>query len=67
MADDPELETQINTITERIKEVLKELDELDAPSNRDKENQLQKKISTLHEKRDKWIKALTGQSPKEQA
>ena len=64
MADDPSLlETEISAITERMKELKKELDELGA-SDMDKGNRLQDKISRLHEKReqlkDRWKKALTG-------
>ncbi len=69
MADDPSLlETEISAITERMKELKKELDELGA-SDMDKGNRLQDKISRLHEKRkqlkERWEKALTGQSPEQ--
>ncbi len=64
MADDPSLETQISAITEQIKELLKERNELEL-LNMVKDNRLQKTISRLHEQRDHLKKALTGQSPEQ--
>ena len=59
MADDPSLETQISAITDQIKKLLKERNELKF-LNMAKYNRLQKKISRLHEQRDQLKKALTG-------
>ncbi len=59
MADDPSLETQISAITDQIKKLLKERNELKF-LDMAKYNRLQKKISRLHEQRDQLKKALTG-------
>ncbi len=59
MADDPSLETQIGAITDQIKKLLKERNELKF-LDMAKYNRLQKKISRLHEQRDQLKKALTG-------
>ncbi len=59
MADDPSLETQISAITDLIKVLLKERNELD-PLDIVKDNRLQDKITRLHEQRDQLKKALTG-------
>ena len=64
MADAPELETKINTITDQIKELLKQVYEPETPLNMEKNNRLRGKISRLHEERDRLTKELTGQSPK---
>ena len=64
MVDDPSLETQISAITEQIKELLKERNEL-GPLDAVKDNRIQAKISRLHERRDQLKKALTGQSPEQ--
>ena len=61
MADDPSLETEISGITDQIKELLKERNEL-GPLDMVKDNRIQTKISRLHERRDQLKKALTGQS-----
>ncbi len=66
MADDPSLETEISGITDQIKELLKERNELGPwPLDMVKDNRIQKKISRLHERRDQLKKALTGQSPEQ--
>jgi len=62
MVDDPSLETQISAITDQIKKLLKERNELKF-LNMAKYNRLQKKISRLHEQRDQLKKVLRGQSP----
>ncbi len=59
MVDDPSLETQISAITDQIKKLLKERNELKF-LDMAKYNRLQKKISRLHEQRDQLKKALTG-------
>ena len=59
MVDDPSLETQISAITDQIKKLLKERNELGL-LDMVKGNRLQKKISRLHEQRDQLKKALTG-------
>ena len=59
MADDPSLETQISAITEQIKELLKERNEL-GPLDAVKDNRIQGKISRLHEQRDRLKKARKG-------
>ncbi len=59
MADDPSLETQISAITDQIKKLLKERNELKF-LDMAKYNRLQKKISRLHEQRDQLKKALEG-------
>ncbi len=64
MADDPSLETKISGITDQIKELLKERNEL-GPLDVVKDNRIQTKISRLHERRDQLKKALTGQSPEQ--
>ncbi len=64
MADDPSLETEISGITDQIKELLKERNEL-GPLDMVKNNRIQTKISRLHERRDQLKKALTGQSPEQ--
>ncbi len=64
MADDPSIETQISAITDQIKELLKERNEL-GPLEMVTDNRLQKKISRLHERRDQLKKAHTGQSPEQ--
>ncbi len=64
MADDPSLETEISGITDQIKELLKERNEL-GPLDVVKDHRIQKKISRLHERRDQLKKALTGQSPEQ--
>ncbi len=64
MVDDPSSETQISAITEQIKELLKERNEL-GPLDAVKDNRIQAKISRLHERRDHLKKALTGQSPEQ--
>ncbi len=68
MADDPSLETEISGITDQIKELLKERNELGLgpwPLDMVKDHRIQKKISRLHERRDQLKKALTGQSPEQ--
>ena len=64
MADDPSLETEISGITDQIKELLKERNEL-GPLDMVNDNRIQAKISRLHERRDQLKKALTGQSPEQ--
>ncbi len=59
MADDASLETQISAITDQIKILLKERNELKF-LDMAKYNRLQKKISRLHEQRDQLKKALAG-------
>ncbi len=59
MADDPSLETQISAITDQLKVLLKERNELGL-FDMVKDNRLQKTISRLHEQRDQLKKALTG-------
>ncbi len=59
MADDLSIETQISAITDQIKDLLKERNELGL-LDRVKYNRLQKTISRLHEQRDQLKKALTG-------
>ena len=59
VADDPSLETRISTITDQIKKLLKERNELGL-FDMVKDNRLQKTISRLHEQRDQLKKALTG-------
>ena len=63
MADDPlELETEISAITDQIKELLKERNEL-GPWAMVKDNRIQAKISRLHERRVQLKKEFIGQSP----
>ena len=64
MADDPSLETEISAITDQIKELLKDRNEL-RPLDMVKNHRIQGKISRLHERRDQLKKALTGQSPEQ--
>ena len=64
MADDPSLETEISGITDQIKELLKERNEL-GPLDMVKDHRIQAKISRLHERRDQLKKALRGQSPEQ--
>ncbi len=64
MADDPSLETEISGITDQIKELLKERNEL-WPFDVVKDHRIQTKISRLHERRVQLKKALTGQSPEQ--
>ncbi len=64
MADSPSLETEISGITDQIKELLKERNEL-GPLDAVKDNRIQAKISRLHERRDQLKKDLTGQSPEQ--
>ena len=59
MADDPSLETEISGITDQIKELLKERNEL-GPLDAVKDNRIQGKISRLHERRDQLKKARKG-------
>ena len=59
MADDPSIETQISAITDQIKDLLKERNELGA-LDMVTDNRLQKKISRLHEQRDQLKKARNG-------
>ena len=59
MADDLSIETQISAITDQIKDLLKERNELGL-LDMVKDNRLQKTISRLHEQRDQLKKALTG-------
>ncbi len=51
MADAPELEARISAITDQIKELLKERNEL-GPLDMVQDNRIQHKISRLHERRD---------------
>ncbi len=51
MADAPELEARISAITDQIKELLKERNEL-GPLDMVKDNRIQAKISRLHGERD---------------
>ena len=64
MADDPSLETEISGITDQIKELLKERNEL-GPLDIVNDSRIKAKISRLNERRDQLKKALTGQSPKQ--
>ncbi len=61
MADAPELEARISGITDQIKELLKERNEL-RPLDMEKNRLIQAKISRLHDERDQvkecWKKAL---------
>ncbi len=64
MVDDPlALETEISGITDQIKELLKERNEL-GPLDMVQDNRIHHKISRLHERRDQLKdllkKALTG-------
>ncbi len=59
MADNLSIETQITVITDQIKKLLKERNELGL-LDMVKDNRLQKTISRLHEQRDQLKKALTG-------
>ncbi len=59
VADDPSLETRISTITDQIKKLLKERNELGL-FDMVKGNRLHKTISRLHEQLDQLKKALTG-------
>ena len=59
MMADPSIETQISAITDQIKELLKERNEL-GPLEMVTDNRLQKKISRLHEQRDQLKKARSG-------
>ncbi len=59
MADGPSLETRISAITDQIKDLLKERNELGA-LDMVTDNRLQKKISRLHEQRDQLKKARNG-------
>ncbi len=59
MVDDPSLETQISAITDQIKDLLKERNELRL-LDMAKDNRLQKKVSRLHEQRDQLKKARNG-------
>ncbi len=56
MVDDPSLETQISAITDLIKVLLKERNELKY-LDMVKYNRLQNKISRLHEQRDQLKKS----------
>ena len=51
MADAPELEARISAITDQIKELLKERNEL-GPLDMVQDNRIQHKISRLHGERD---------------
>ena len=64
MADAPSLETRISAITDQIKELLKERNELGI-LDMVKDHRIQAEISRLHERRDQLKKALTGQSPEQ--
>ncbi len=64
MADDPSLETEISGITDQIKELLKERNEL-GPLDVVNDHRIQTKISRLHKRRVQLKKALAGQSPEQ--
>ncbi len=64
MMADLSIETQISAITDQIKELLKERNEL-GPLDVVKDHRIQTKISRLHERRVQLKKALTGQSPEQ--
>ena len=64
MADDPSLETEISGITDQIKELLKERNEL-GPFDMVNDNRIQAKISRLQKRCDQLKNAITGQSPEQ--
>ncbi len=69
MADDPlALETEMREIAEQIRNRQNELAELE-PSDMGKNNPIHDELSRLIEKRkqlkERWEKALTGQSPEQ--